>query len=285
MSKDPIVDPPRMSDEGSDAPEFLRDLLNTAHGDGASREELRDVASALGPILGSTAGGAAGGAAGGVATGAAGTSAGTAAGVGGAALTGSVGGAVKLTLAAGAVIAIGVVAVTFVLPEEEAESPEVIPSRVASPEAALEEVPPALEPSATGVSEALQAQSLRDEDAPRRRRRARSRVIASETAAELARPAAEPAAEPEPSELELLEAARTQKRRNAAAALAVLREHESRYPRGALTQERMVLIVDVLLRMGRRQQARASAEAFFRRFPTSVHRRRVEALLSGQAPD
>jgi hypothetical protein len=61
-------------------------------------------------------------------------------------------------------------------------------------------------------------------------------------------------------------------------ALGLTREHAARFPAGVLTQEREVVAIQALLRLGRRDEARARAEGFVRAFPGSAHRRRVEAL-------
>jgi hypothetical protein len=72
---------------------------------------------------------------------------------------------------------------------------------------------------------------------------------------------------------------------DAGRALALTSDHERKFPSGALLQEREVIAIDALLRLGRRAQALARAEHFNRRFPASVHRRRVEVLLgAGGAP-
>ncbi len=65
-----------------------------------------------------------------------------------------------------------------------------------------------------------------------------------------------------------------------ARALALATDHASKYPRGALAQEREVLAVDALLRLGRRKDAEARARAFRATYPTSGHVRRLDALLA-----
>ena len=40
------------------------------------------------------------------------------------------------------------------------------------------------------------------------------------------------------------------------------------------------LAIESLVRTGRRDEARARADAFFRRFPDSVHRARIESVLA-----
>lgn len=70
-------------------------------------------------------------------------------------------------------------------------------------------------------------------------------------------------------------------RDNHAAALASTREHLRRFPDGAMSEDRERLWIDALARSGRRDEARARAAEFFRRFPDSVHRARVERVVAG----
>ncbi|MET0792442.1 MAG: hypothetical protein ABW061_13055, partial [Polyangiaceae bacterium] len=64
-----------------------------------------------------------------------------------------------------------------------------------------------------------------------------------------------------------------------AAALVLAAEHAREFPAGVLTQEREVIAIDALLRLGRRSEAEARAASFHRQFPASAHGRRVDVLL------
>lgn len=64
-----------------------------------------------------------------------------------------------------------------------------------------------------------------------------------------------------------------------AAALALADEHEEKFARGALVQEREVVAIDALLRLGRRTEAVGRALRFHQQFPGSVHGRRIDVLL------
>jgi len=57
----------------------------------------------------------------------------------------------------------------------------------------------------------------------------------------------------------------------ASAALAALTAIGTEFPRGALVQEREALTIEALLVAGRRDEARARAEQFLARYPTSPH--------------
>jgi hypothetical protein len=65
---------------------------------------------------------------------------------------------------------------------------------------------------------------------------------------------------------------------NGAAALAAVTEHERRYPNGLLVQEREVMAVRALALLGRSDEARARADRFRSRFPSSLL---LPALESG----
>lgn len=64
-----------------------------------------------------------------------------------------------------------------------------------------------------------------------------------------------------------------------AGALATLREHPARYPHGFLVQERDVMIIDSLVRLGRMDEARARAKSFSAAYPSSAHASRIESLV------
>jgi hypothetical protein len=54
------------------------------------------------------------------------------------------------------------------------------------------------------------------------------------------------------------------------------------YPAGALAQERELIAIQALVRLGRRSDASLRADQFFRNFPGSAHRPRILALLGEQ---
>lgn len=88
-----------------------------------------------------------------------------------------------------------------------------------------------------------------------------------------------PTAPPEP-EIHLLSQAQSAlSRRDGAAALAIVQQHQQSYPRGVYGEEMQRIRIEALLLLGRRSEAAALAERFFERFPRSVHRQRIEALL------
>jgi hypothetical protein len=112
-------------------------------------------------------------------------------------------------------------------------------------------------------------------------------VAATETAPAPASRATRPRARAgtalsETSEPEMLGRAHAMLARDPAAALRLAGEHERAYPAGAMIQEREVVAIDALTRLGRAADARARAQRFVARFPSSALRARVEAIAAGR---
>jgi hypothetical protein len=68
---------------------------------------------------------------------------------------------------------------------------------------------------------------------------------------------------------------------DAAGALARLEAYQRRFAGGALREEALLLRIEALVRAGDRATASAVARHFLQTYPTSVHVRRVAALLGG----
>ncbi|PKN38080.1 MAG: hypothetical protein CVU63_16030, partial [Deltaproteobacteria bacterium HGW-Deltaproteobacteria-20] len=62
-------------------------------------------------------------------------------------------------------------------------------------------------------------------------------------------------------------------------ALALTREHERRFPRGVLAQEREVIAIQALAAMGEGEAARKKADGFDEKYPDSPHRRGVGEVV------
>jgi hypothetical protein len=86
-----------------------------------------------------------------------------------------------------------------------------------------------------------------------------------------------------PTELELLREAQRLQASEPAAALAVVARHLRLFPSGILAQEREVVAINALMRLGQREAARARAAAFLRQYPGSVHAQRIQELVGGSA--
>lgn len=85
-----------------------------------------------------------------------------------------------------------------------------------------------------------------------------------------------------PSEAQLLERARRALTSDPARALALTRQHAARFPHGVLQQEREVIAIEALRRLGQSGAASQRANSFEQSYPDSAHRRGVE--LSGRSP-
>jgi hypothetical protein len=86
------------------------------------------------------------------------------------------------------------------------------------------------------------------------------------------------------AEAELLQRAQAALGTDPAAALALARRHQRSFRRGALVQEREVIAIEALKRLGRHDAASARAAAFERRYHGSLHRSRIERGSDTPAP-
>jgi hypothetical protein len=82
-----------------------------------------------------------------------------------------------------------------------------------------------------------------------------------------------------PTEGALLLRARQELSSDPSDALALTQEHARRFPSGTLVQEREVLAIEALARLGRSPEARRRLDAFRARFPQSPHISRLSALV------
>jgi len=81
------------------------------------------------------------------------------------------------------------------------------------------------------------------------------------------------------SEASFLRRTRTALDSDPARALRMTEEHASRFPRGVLAQERDVIAIDALVRLGAHDEARARARAFRARHPRSAHLSRLDMIV------
>jgi hypothetical protein len=181
-------------------------------------------------------------------------------------------------LALGALVgAAGTVAVMSVLsavasPPAPASSTSAAPVSVSAPRPAAE---PALLPAPTPTPANTQADA--SSDAPPtgsvRRSSPSSAPVASES------PVPTPAADGLQQEIQLLEAARRQLSSDPGQAQRVLLEHERRFAGGQLRIEREFLLIDALVRLGRRGEAEARARVLEGQAPTSLYGERLDQIL------
>lgn len=114
-------------------------------------------------------------------------------------------------------------------------------------------------------------------------------AVAEPPAPAPAAPSSEGAADPpdnvqpkpvaQPSEATLLRRAQAALHRDPARALALTQEHRRRFPKGALAQEREVIAIEALSRLGRSGEAAKRAKTFENSYPGSAHQRKVETTV------
>ena len=82
------------------------------------------------------------------------------------------------------------------------------------------------------------------------------------------------------SEDELIEeAVRLGRSGNSLEALRVAEEHAARFSTGAMAQEREVVVIEALMKLGRGSEARTRADAFRASWPASAHVTKIDALV------
>jgi hypothetical protein len=82
---------------------------------------------------------------------------------------------------------------------------------------------------------------------------------------------------PAETEAELLERARSALGTSPARALALTDQHRAHFPAGVLTQEREVIAIEALKRLGRTDAAARRASDFARRYPGSAYQKKLDA--------
>ncbi|QRK11227.1 hypothetical protein JQX13_14810 [Archangium violaceum] len=254
-------EPVRLLEQDSEASDELRELLGAARLDEPSAEQLASLAGKLGPLLGPPGG----------APPTAPPSGGTSSASGSVVPAAAPG--VKGKVLAGVAVAVlagGSFQAGRLFERERAET------RAVEPVAALTRPTP--EPARV---EAAPPEPAPPEPAPPEPVTPRASAAPTPRVPRARAPEAPPLDE----ELALLEGAyQALQRGEAAEALAEAERHAVRFPSGALAQEREVLAIDALVRMGRRAEAGARAGAFRARYPTSTHWVRIQGLLSGTKP-
>lgn len=83
------------------------------------------------------------------------------------------------------------------------------------------------------------------------------------------------------SEVSLLDSARAKLRTDPNRALELTREHARRFPNGALVQEREVIAIEALRRLGKSDAAKKRGEDFSQHYPDSAHQSKIEQTLKG----
>ena len=169
----------------------------------------------------------------------------------------------SLVKAAGVAIVGGAAVTAIVMATRPAPPPTSAPVEAAAPPATV-----VIAPSAS----ASEAPAIAVSDLPSAPSASSAKTAAVATAT------TDPA-ESERAEVALLDAAQRSLASNPAETLRRCDEHARTFANGTLVQEREVLAIDALLRLGRRADAEARAARFRRAYPRSGHLRRIDALL------
>jgi len=94
--------------------------------------------------------------------------------------------------------------------------------------------------------------------------------------------AQKPQSASEVTEAQILSEARKVLASDPGRALAGVQRHQQLFPSGALVQEREILAIEALRRLGREAEANARAQSFRTRFPSSIHGRTFALPRSSQ---
>jgi hypothetical protein len=81
------------------------------------------------------------------------------------------------------------------------------------------------------------------------------------------------------TELEIMQRAQSALAADPQRALAITNEHARAYPTGELVQERELIAVEALARIGRREEAQERAHALIQRFPRTPYAARIELAI------
>jgi hypothetical protein len=84
------------------------------------------------------------------------------------------------------------------------------------------------------------------------------------------------------NEAALLDSARAALASDPRRALLLTQEHMRRFPHGALVQEREVIAIEALSRLGQTNAARSRGNEFERRYPGSAHQQKIDQTTRGQ---
>ena len=252
----PMQEPRRWLDPEAGGPRALRELLESAASDAPSAEQLGSLSARLGDLLAPVA---AAGLAEAISPDPVTSAGGASAPVASAVAKGGASVLTKVLVAAGAVAVGGGGFQAGRVYEAKVE-------RVTPVTIAAQPVPP---PIAEPMPEPLPVPEQPAAPAP---------AIASPRP-----PPAKPVARPSPlpaDEPGLLDSAlRAMRGGEFTRALEITSEHRRRHPNGVLGQEREVIAIEALVRLGRTADARAAADRFRASFPTSGHLLRIDSLL------
>ncbi len=256
-----MSDPKRLIDPDSRSSPKVRVLLRIARAELPSEDRIAGIEASLGAFLAGVHGGP---------THAGGTASGGSAGAGTA--LGGLKAATAAKFGAAALVTLGVAATGYV--ETRGAGPSNAKALAAAASVASSASVPASAPAAGFAAPYLA------EPAP---------VPGPSSAAPTSTPPPSPTgklhAADGDSEIALLDAAQATLASDPATALSLANRHAARFPSGLLLQEREVIAIEALSRLGRDDEARRRAHRFDQDFPRSAHRPRIDALVGdGTSP-
>jgi len=262
-------DPPRMFDEPA-VPAELRELLSAAHADGISADAVERIAAEtsariVGPQGGGTPSGSAAPGPGSLGSMTAGKVA-----IGAAALVIAVGG-IWLASSSGGKSVAEQSPVTAVSP-----APPAVPQPLAAVEGSAAPIASQSPSAAPAPAESVSAPAAIP------RVGAGTAAAASSGRAPATADSAGLASLME--EHRILRSARQALESDLQRALALTQEHARRFPGGTLAQEREVIAIDALARLGRAKDAKDRAKGFREQYPDSPHRDQVESTSKSTSP-
>ncbi len=273
-------DPTRWSELAGGAPEELRDLLNTARQDVPDEREMKAMGLTVRTITAACVGGAIAGSAGGSAVaGAKATTGAAGAAAGGGTVLGTTAAkiGVGILLVGGATL--GTWSATRDATPPEGSSPT--PAHMVAPAPQPDDAKPSNTVVDEGPDVEEEKQTTDEGDAADPQSEAEVTTDGSSKAAgEQSKKQAPP-----PSEVSLLKAAQRALRDDPNRAMALVRQHQALYPSGQLVQEREVIRIKALERLGKENEASDAEKKFEQNFPDSAHRSRLEEPGKNTASD
>lgn len=240
------TDPPRLVDAPSSDP--LRPLVEQARADVGTPMEVSQLAVRLAPVIGPAVGPAAGGGA-------------AASGAKGAAAAAS-----AMKLGAAVVIAAAAGGVWLTTSHQPTAARPTADAPVVSPVAAPAPLPAEAEAAADQEVAAPEPPTVGDRAAQPEATHRGSTVKEAGTLAEA----------------KLLGRAQSALSSDPRKALALAEEHRQSFPHGVLVQEREVIAIDALARVGRRAEAAARGERFLKAFPGSAHQSKIAGIVGSR---
>jgi hypothetical protein len=249
-------DPPRLSDEGTETPSFLRRSLVKAREKKDSNAQIERISERLSPVMQSR-----------LPISIAAESS----------LRPGSTGISTVTKTISALFGVGIVSAALFFAVREHQPPTSIPSQK-KPPSILVPVKPSVAVANSGqrddkqeARETERPQPVDDAREPKLKPRYRLKNGATEV---------EQITAPNPAdELTLLKTAQQALDRRPRNALDLTEQHKRLFPDGIFSQEREMLAIEALSKLGQKDEARQRGQWFLERYPHSTHARRINNLL------